>query len=613
MTANTNSPKKKWSKKKIILISLAGITLTTALILYLNFNKLVSISLIAAFDSTLISEVYDLKFENLRVDPFGGNIGVYNVTFEPKGNNAYPYINSTIRLKTEALKLRNVDLMLLLKSNELLLEKISIIKPVLELDVNSSNPILFPFRTSTDTTAIGKKNSLDAYILKEFELEHASFRVTNSVKKRDFHISDFSVSFKELQILQHPGKELFFLKQMAISLKNFTGNLQEESVKHLSFSDLEINFDSVDVEKTLDTLIFRYRDFNTAVKALDIQTKDSLFHVTMNSFDLAYLGQSIKLRGLSYTPNVSNSEIQKNYKFQHAQFSGTVESMDIKGLNFDSLIYSNKLFIEEITLDSVSARIFKDNTKSKDLNRFPAYLGQTVAEIAMPINIKAVKANRVSLVNEEKKPDGTLAKVRITKGTAEVKNITNLSTDEDLLLSASASLEDKVQVRLDLKFSYLQPQFSFDGEIAKFDLTYLNPIITAYSPAKITSGTADEVKFTGLARRTGATGSLKFLYHDLSLDLMLKDQAKWKNSIVTFGANTALLSNNPVSSGSPEREVRFKADRDMNKGFVNLIIKSILDGMKETMIMSKENRKEFNELKKETKKEARKEAKKEKN
>ena len=46
----------------------------------------------------------------------------------------------------------------------------------------------------------------------------------------------------------------------------------------------------------------------------------------------------------------------------------------------------------------------------------------------------------------------------------------------------------------------------------------------------------------------------------------------------------------------------------MNKSFVNLVIKSLLTGMKETMIMSKENKKAFRAEKKEAKKEARKKA-----
>ncbi|MDI1323977.1 MAG: DUF748 domain-containing protein [Algoriphagus sp.] len=562
----------------------------------------------------MVSEVYELKFENLRINPFEGSISVFDVTLQPREKplNSYPYINSSFRLKTDGLILESVDIMLLLESNKLDLKKISINKPEIYLDINSDNPTFFPFRDSTDVSPAGKKKSLESYFLEEFQLVDASFNVTNSVKKREFRIQNFNISLQDLLVDHHSGEDLIFLKHIDLSLEKFTGNLKEDPLQHLSFSDFKIKLDSVDLQKNLDTLIYQFQDFTAGVDTLDIQTKDSLFHVTMTSFNLSYQDQSIKLRELSFKPNVSNAVIQKNYKFQHTQFSGTVGSLDILGVSFDSLIYSNKIFIDEVLLDSVSAAIFKDNTKAKDLNHFPVYLGQTIAGIKTPIRIKQVKATNVNLTNEERKPDGTIAKVHITNATADVKNITNLAPNEELLLDAVAYLAEKVKVSLGLKFSYLNPQFSFEGGMSNFKLTDLNPIIQAYTPAKFTDGTADEIQFSGIAQRTSASGTLKFLYHDLKIDLKLQDQAKWKSSVITFGANTALLSNNPVSSDSPERVVKFKVERDVNKGFVNVIIKSILNGMKETMVMSKENRHDFNKAKKEAKREARKVEKKEK-
>jgi len=109
---------------------------------------------------------------------------------------------------------------------------------------------------------------------------------------------------------------------------------------------------------------------------------------------------------------------------------------------------------------------------------------------------------------------------------------------------------------------------------------------------------------------------MKFLYHDLKVDLALQDKAKWKSSVLAFAANTYLDASNPGSANLPPRIVQFHVERDMNKGFVNIIIKSVLSGLKETMIMSKENKKAYKKAKKEMKKEtkeAKKKAKKAKN
>jgi hypothetical protein len=95
---------------------------------------------------------------------------------------------------------------------------------------------------------------------------------------------------------------------------------------------------------------------------------------------------------------------------------------------------------------------------------------------------------------------------------------------------------------------------------------------------------------------------MKFFYHDLDVDMKLSDK-QWQNNIVAFAANTYLSSSNPPSDGSPPKIVQFKAERDMNKGGFNIILKSFLSGMKETMIMSKENKKAYKEEKNKAKKE----------
>jgi hypothetical protein len=116
--------------------------------------------------------------------------------------------------------------------------------------------------------------------------------------------------------------------------------------------------------------------------------------------------------------------------------------------------------------------------------------------------------------------------------------------------------------------------------------------------------------FSGTVYQSTASGTMKFLYHDLEVNLALQDKAKWKSSVIAFAANAYLAASNPGSANLPPRIVQYHVERDMNKGFVNILVKCVLGGLKETMIMSKENRKAYKEEKREVKKEAREEKKK---
>ena len=593
-----------WTIGVLLVILIVG-----GFIVYNNLNRILTDALNKSFNSNIASDVYELKFEKLSVNLLGGDVKVQNVRLQPREKplQHYPYINSSFRLTTQKMVLKKVELMTLIRSDKLVLEQIEITEPEVDLRIEDQVPIFLPFKDTTATNKQKKnsKKSIESFSLKEFSMIDAAFHVTNLAREREFNIRKLNISLKDILIDKQPGKDIVSYKNFELSIGEFVGDLRMKS-RYISFKDFRINIDSLRVEQTVDTAIYHFADFSTGLKDLAIQTKDSLFRLTMQSFDLSYRDRSIKLRDVVFKPNISEATMQARFNYQNTQFSGTVGVLNLLGVNFDSLIYKRKIFIDEVILDKVTASIFKDKSKPVDPNKFPQYLGQSIKAIPSPVQIKKVKGTNINLVNRERNPDGSYATANINRASVEVKNITNLSSAELLQLNANAYIENKAHFNLGLGFSYVAPQFSFDGRIDKFDLPGLNPLVEAYTPAKIHKGMLDEMTFSGIVYRTNSTGSMKFLYHDLDIDIELEGKAKWKSDVLAFGANTLLPSANPAP-GLPPRVVSFKAERDMHKSFVNITIKSLLAGLKETVIMSKENKKAFREEKKEAKKEARQE------
>src|SRR5882672_5969076 len=155
MKTETNTTKRKRSFKKIFLWIITVfflVIIVAAVFIYNNFNRLLSNALIKNFNSNIISDVYELKFEKLSVNLLGGNIKVYNVEMQPREKplHNYPYINSSFRLSGKKMLLENVKISSLIKSNILDLDKIEIEEPDVELTIGNKIPILFPFK---DTAA----------------------------------------------------------------------------------------------------------------------------------------------------------------------------------------------------------------------------------------------------------------------------------------------------------------------------------------------------------------------------------------------------------------------------------------------------------------------------
>ena len=586
-----------WVMATIIVI-LAGATFYVSH----NLNRLVSEAIMKGFNSNAISDVYELKFERLRINIFSGNIRVFDVLLQPRQKplHDYPYINSSFRLETKKILLEDVQLMTMVKTGKLELKRIEINQPDIQVWLNGEKHILLPYKDTLavkNDTVKSSKKFINSFLLNEFELVDASFHIINTGKGREFIVQKLNISLNELNLGQQAGLDVYSFKEVGLSIGALSGKMQKGGIRSFKLNDFNLDVKALEIHKSIDTLIYTYADFTTGLKNLDINTADSIFKISLQSFDLSFAKKDLNLKNFAFKPNISQAAMLKREKYQKAQFSVSVGSINLKNVNFDTLVYHHRLFVDEINIDKVMVSLFKDKMKPIDKNKFPQYLGQKITAIPIPLRIKHVKATGASLVNLERKVDGKYAKVTITRGALEARNITNLPTKDMLTLKLSGFVEDKAPISLTGAFSYQIPQFSIDCKVGSFNLSDLNPLLAAYSPATIKKGTVDEIIFSGVANRTTATGTMKFLYHNLDVDLKLTDK-KWQNSVVGFAANTYLSTNNPPSAGLPPKIVHYEAVRDLNKGGFNPVIRSFLSGMKETMIMSKENKKAYKEEKK---------------
>src|SRR5918993_246279 len=173
MKTATGGTRKKRSVKKIILWTVSVLLLVlvgAGIYLYFNLNKVITSSLNKSFNSSIISDVYELKFERLSVNFMTGNISVHNVSLQPREKplRVYPYINSSFRLKADKILLGDVQIARLIKENVLKLEQVELAAPGIDFTIDDLNPVFFPFM---DTVAVdkkqGSKKAVESFSLEE--------------------------------------------------------------------------------------------------------------------------------------------------------------------------------------------------------------------------------------------------------------------------------------------------------------------------------------------------------------------------------------------------------------------------------------------------------------
>jgi len=338
MGSNQFKSKGKHPVRKIILWSSLIVFVGFSIYAYVNFNQILANALQRSFNSYAFSDVYELKFDKLRVNFFRGNITVKNVVLQQRKVplQKYPYINSSFRLTTGEMRLRNVELLTLIKAGKLRLLRIEILKPDIQLKLTAEHNVLLPFADSTSADSTGIKDLkkfVDSYFLNELRLVEASFHISNSWKQREFTVDKLNMSLNDLMLNQQPGRDLFSFKKVSLRIGEISGQLQQEALKDIHLKDYTLNIESLNIQKSLDTLIYHFDNFDTGMKDLEMQTRDSVFQITAQSIKLSYQGKSLKLSNLAFKPNITRVSLQEMYDFQIPQFSGTIGSINMLDVN----------------------------------------------------------------------------------------------------------------------------------------------------------------------------------------------------------------------------------------------------------------------------------------
>ena len=581
------------------------IVVAIGLIATLSFRRLLTEALYTRFEKTLAAEVYQLKFQNLEVNPLTRNITIANVEIFPRdtSQHQYSYINSRLHLTTRKIILENVRLAKLLWGNALELDKIKIVQPDVDFTLANHNIVFFPFREAqADSIDTGKKQALVSFVIKELDLEDAHFHVMNIDSSREGELQGINISLREITIQRETERDKIAYQHFDFSFDELNGKWEHQELRNFHFQDFKLRVDSLYFEQTPDTVMYHFSDANISGHQLDIQTADSLFNIALDSFYLHYRDRSIVLNHVSYTPNASEVALQKRYPYRKEIFDVKADSIHVSDINFDSLMYVFKVFAKEIFVDSLSGSIYKNLTKPFPPHHRPKYLGQQVMEYSIPISIDHVKITHAQLLNTEVKPDGGIGKVNITRGTVDIFNITNLPTTEPLKVEADAYVENAAHAYVQLNFRYDLPQYTINANVKPFEMASLNSFISSYSPAKINKGTSDGITFSGTVYERYSRGNMKWLYHDLSIEMAPADKVTLTTIIKGLLANTIINNANPPSDNQPTREVQVYVDRDMRTGFILMMVKSVLEGIQETLVMSKDNKMVYREAKDEMKK-----------
>jgi hypothetical protein len=139
-----------------------------------------------------------------------------------------------------------------------------------------------------------------------------------------------------------------------------------------------------------------------------------------------------------------------------------------------------------------------------------------------------------------------------------------------------------LHVQMNMRLNDHQGRFHLDAQMDTLTAGTLNPLLKPMALAELDKGKIDRLIYHLDATNTYAKGTLDFIYEDLSIKLLKKDDDKNKyktKALPTFAAGILLKKSNPMHGKTRIGNIDYT--RDIHRSIFNLMWKSLFSGIKQ--------------------------------
>ncbi|MEJ7588983.1 MAG: hypothetical protein WKI04_15615 [Ferruginibacter sp.] len=328
-------------------------------------------------------------------------------------------------------------------------------------------------------------------------------------------------------------------------------------------------------------------EWELSADGFSLETKSKLYKISMGDFTIDNKSSVVKIKNFLFTPLVTEKQFVKQSRFQQDQYNLAVNNITFSGINIKKLINNKEFEIDQASFQP-EIKVFNDRTlPAESKSKLGNYPHQQVLKLPFPIYIHTLKINNGLVSYREKavksKQTGNILFKDINATLSNVTNIPGrIKTNPLFKINASAKFLGAGNLTSEWQFPLdaTNGEFRIKGRLGNMDAAALNTIIEPLAMASVKTGKIDEVSFSLNGTDTKSTADILFLYHDLKMEMLKKEEDATfkKKGLVSLLANA--LIKNANSNRSKIEKINY--ERDQTRSFFNLVWKTVFAGVKKT-------------------------------
>jgi hypothetical protein len=381
------------------------------------------------------------------------------------------------------------------------------------------------------------------------------------------------------------------LHQVNLKTNSLSARIPSGTIGHLTFNSDQAN----DLRQLLQTNL-------PVVSLTDLKARLETNTSTIEFSQLNY-DPSLKqgtLTGFEFKPNQDKDEYLNSRYYQTDYIRTKIRSITFYNPGLNSILEDSVIRLSSLSVHGPELDIHRDKTHpfmTTAIRPLPTTALQK-ARFRFNVDSLALSDGRITYT-EKSRITGREGVILLSSLNGMIRNIKNteLQPRDSLLIQASTRFLDSAKVNLQFKESYHDSLggFNLTAQLSPFHTSILNPVLLPLVAVEFKSGAIDTMMMSSIGREHISLGSMKFLYHDLKVEFLDKqDTSKHsvKNAILKFAANTFVVrTNNQKRIGTVYYE------RDRNRGVFQYWVKMILSGVT-TSVGARTNKHQIRQYKK---------------
>ncbi len=542
------------SKSFYIVGGIIILLLTAGLIFWNNFKYKLADKKLDKLVTTKSKGLYQVNYQNLVIDEALGNLSVENIELLP---DSLVY-QSMIENKTAPEDLFYIRI-----------------------------PAMHISGVKTPKALLNKE--ISAHIVR---IENAEIEIRlgkgNKKEKPDFReIINGEMYQQLLGNLKSVSADSIVLENASLSLMDRESKAILSKVSGLSIRFAGTAIDSLALKDS--TRILFSKEIGIHCDHLLIPSRNKTYEFQIEGLDFNSLAGSFHTDKIRLKPLLSETTFAKSHKYAKDRFDITVGRLDIKLINRKEML-QGRLVADELQIFNASLLVFRDKSYPHDsVDRTHGYPQEAIMHLPFEVYIKKITVGDSYIEYKEKndKSDSS-GKVAFFHVQAGIENVTNMKdkirqqSQMKVLFNASFLNAAPFTAKIRMQLNDRQGHFTMDTRLGSINYNSLNPLLKPMALAELDKGNINQLVYHLDATNTYAKGNLDFLYEDLSLKLLKKDDEKntYKTkALPTLAAGLVMRHSNPLHGTTRTGNVDYT--RDIHRSIFNLMWKSLLSGIKQ--------------------------------